>query len=235
MDALRFKIRGNHAFFKIPDVNAFYYFSYGQIHKVALLGIFGAILGYKGYGQKYEVFPEFYERLEKLSVSVSPESKNGYFSKKIQVFNNSVGYASKEQGGNLIIKEQWLEQPEWTIYVLLQDEESRKLAEAVINKKCEYTPYLGKNDHLADILDAKIVTAEETVGLGERIDSLFPIDKIVLDEEEAYNFRYEERLPIALKSSTNHYITERFAFTDGIVERAETEIYKIEGKNIIFY
>lgn len=235
MEALRFKLRGTHAFFKIPDVNAFYYFTYGQIHKVALLGLFGAILGYKGYGQKYEEFPEFYERLMNLKVSVLPESKNGYFSKKIQVFNNSVGYASKEQGGNLVVKEQWLEQPEWTIYVLLQDEESRKLAEAIINARCEYTPYLGKNDHLADISNAEILTVEEVDGIEERIDSLFPTDMIVLDEDEAYSFKYEERLPIALKSSTNQYITERYAFTDGIVECAKVEIYGVEGKNIIFY
>ena len=48
MQALKFRLKGKHAFFKIPAVNSYYYFTYAQIHKVALLGIFGAILGYDG-------------------------------------------------------------------------------------------------------------------------------------------------------------------------------------------
>ena len=52
MKAIRFTLSGKNAFFKKPEVNSYYYFSYGQIHKVALLGIFGAILGYGGYAQK---------------------------------------------------------------------------------------------------------------------------------------------------------------------------------------
>ena len=52
MKAIRFTLSGKNAFFKKPEVNSYYYFSYGQIHKVALLGIFGAILGYGGYQRK---------------------------------------------------------------------------------------------------------------------------------------------------------------------------------------
>lgn len=52
MKALKFTLSGKTAFFKKPEVNTFYYFTYGQIHKVVLLGIFGALLGYKGHIQK---------------------------------------------------------------------------------------------------------------------------------------------------------------------------------------
>ena len=51
MEILRFTLSGRHAFFKKPEVNSYCYFTYGNIHKVALLGIFGAILGYGGYTQ----------------------------------------------------------------------------------------------------------------------------------------------------------------------------------------
>ena len=51
MKALHVTLSGKTAFFKKPEVNTFYYFTYGNIHKVALLGIFGAILGYGGYAQ----------------------------------------------------------------------------------------------------------------------------------------------------------------------------------------
>lgn len=50
MRALKFTLSGKNAFFKKPEVNAYFYFTYGQIHRVALLGILGAIVGYKGYG-----------------------------------------------------------------------------------------------------------------------------------------------------------------------------------------
>ena len=43
MRALKFTLSGKNAFFKKPEVNAYFYFTYGQIHRVALLGILGAI------------------------------------------------------------------------------------------------------------------------------------------------------------------------------------------------
>lgn len=49
MQALKFTLSGKTAFFRRPEVNTYYYFTFGNIHKVALLGIFGAILGYQGY------------------------------------------------------------------------------------------------------------------------------------------------------------------------------------------
>ena len=54
METLKFTLAGQNAFFKKPDVNEYCYFTYGHIHKVALLGMLGAIAGYKGYGSKYE-------------------------------------------------------------------------------------------------------------------------------------------------------------------------------------
>lgn len=49
MEVCKVTLKGRTAFFKKPDVNSYYYFTYYQIHKVFLLGIFGAILGYSGY------------------------------------------------------------------------------------------------------------------------------------------------------------------------------------------
>ena len=100
MEAVKFTLSGRNAFFKKPEVNAYYYFTYSHIHKVALLGIFGAILGYGGYaqkewkkekkGQSIEVdYPEFYEKLRHIKVSVVPKNERGYIPKKVQIFNNS--------------------------------------------------------------------------------------------------------------------------------------------------
>ncbi|HBC95501.1 MAG TPA: type I-B CRISPR-associated protein Cas5, partial [Clostridium sp.] len=95
MKILKFTLSGENAFFKRPEVNTYFYFTYNCVHKVALLGIFGAVLGYNGYNQmsKTDNYPEFYEKLKDIKLSIVPGSKTGYFPKKIQSFNNSVGYA----------------------------------------------------------------------------------------------------------------------------------------------
>ena len=120
MEILKFTLSGKQAMFKKPEVNAIYYYTYGQIHKPALLGMFGAILGYEGYNQqKSDKYPAYYQTLKSLQISILPNAQKGYFSKKISCFNNSVGYESREQGGNMIVKEKWLEYPSWAILVLL--------------------------------------------------------------------------------------------------------------------
>ena len=157
------------------------YFTYGNIHKPVLLGIFGAIMGYKGYNNGYDVYPEYYERLQHLKVSIIPGEERGVFDKKFQNFNNSVGYASQEQGGNLIVREQWLENPKWTIYVSLNSDESLKLADMIKNRECVYMPYLGKNDHPAVIENVEILSIEKTEAENQRIHSLAPADDLEFD------------------------------------------------------
>ena len=66
MDALKFTLKGKTAFFKKPDVNTYFYFTYGNIHKVAILGVLGAVLGLKGYNnqEKNNEYPEFMKNLK---------------------------------------------------------------------------------------------------------------------------------------------------------------------------
>ena len=177
MRALKFTLTGQNAFFKKPDVNTFLYFTYSQIHKVALLGVLGSIIGLKGYGNQKGMYPEYYALLKDLKVAIVPIAKSGDLpglcSKKVQVFNNSVGYASKEAGGNLIVKEQWLENPMWEIY-LLGDGHTyyNLLKEYLMNQRCVYIPYLGKNDHFATIKEVEEIELKHTMNYG-KIESLF--------------------------------------------------------------
>lgn len=247
MKALKFSLSGKTAFFKKPDVNSNVYFTYGHIHKLALMGIFGAIMGYGGYNQQVRdkdvVYPEFYEKLKDIRVSIVPEqaenkensqyyavsskgkSRKGYFNKKIQTFNNTVGYANAD--GNLIVKEQWLENPCWDIYLMLRGELEEEISKRVLNSKTAYIPYLGKNDHMAVINKAEIVELKNpSLTQAFRIDSLYLKDcfKAYVNEEFAgmfdltedveTNFKYEERLPIALEEMTNQYITVPFIYTN---------------------
>ena len=80
MDILKFTLGGKTAFFKKPEVNTYYYFTFGNIHKVALLGIFGAILGHRGYAAtdyETETYPEFYDKLKDIEFSIVPINEVG--------------------------------------------------------------------------------------------------------------------------------------------------------------
>lgn len=233
MQALKFDLKGKTAFFKSPEVNLCY-FTYGNIHKPALLGMFGAIMGYNGYNKGYNAYPEYYEHLCHLHISIIPGEKRGVFDKKFQNFNNSVGYASQEQGGNLIVREQWLENPKWTIYVALDNDEGLKLAEMILKRECVYMPYLGKNDHPATIEKAEILSINETKINNQQIHSIAPIDYFEFDWDEA-TYRYEEYLPIALTEKTNQYQQAKFVLTDAEVLKAYATVYRVGGHNIAFY
>lgn len=252
MDALKFTLSGETAFFKKPDVNSYYYFSYGNIHKIALLGILGSIIGLGGYNQQgraEKIYPEFYEKLKNIKISIVPKNLKGYIPKKIQVFNNSIGYASQEKGGNLIIKEQWLEKPKWDIYILLAGETEEELAHKILSNETKYIPYLGKNDHYANILDVEIKRNIIKKNKPDKIDSLFikdcfkfrniehSIDEIFDDEKPKEEiFKYEERLPITLEENTNKYQLESFIFTNSqLISKTETLTYEFGDDYIFFF
>ena len=173
--------------------------------------------------------------------TIIPGAEKGFIRKKIQVFNNSVGYASGEQGGNLIVKEQWLEEPSWDVYVLLDCEEAIKLCDALQEKKCVYIPYLGKNDHFADISNVCVKKADEVKCGKGKVASLFPREKGVLQtssdfwEDEEMTFKYEEELPEQLDGWTNNYILQSFIYTDAVVSWENQKVYCIDQKNIMFY
>lgn len=242
MEILGFTLSGKQAMFKKPDVNAVHYYTYGHIHKPALLGLFGAVLGYLGYGQmkRTDDYPEYYQKLDKLQVSISPNADSGYFPKKIISYNNSVGYASREQGGNLIVKEQWLEEPSWNVFVLLDCEQAKNLAEYLVERKCVYVPYLGKNDHPADIGRVS-VSDGKNVENAKKLDCLFPKRKAQFDEdvdwldEESGSFKYEEALPVSLDKNTNQYVLEKFVYTDMPLCNITETVWETDGRKIIFY
>ena len=256
MKALKFTLSGNSAFFKDNVINTVY-LTYGNIHRIALLGMFGAILGYGGYGKQNDMlnkkkkkipdYPEFYEKLKDIKISIVSNGENGYFNKKLQTFNNSVGYASKEEGGNLIVKQFWLENPSWDIYVLLDCDEAKKIADYIQNRKAIYLPYLGSNDHLANIMDVEIIDIEEKMSsedetieilsmikdsdISEKKKNVFSIDKNSIRDDI---YKYSEYLPVALSKELNQYEKEKMTITNMSVILKKS-YYKVEDKNIVFY
>ena len=253
MKALKFVLSGETAFFKMPEVNSICYFTYSCIHKVALLGIFGAIMGYEGYrSQGKKKYPEFYEKLSEVEISIVPASNSSIIkkmnpfvvSKKIQAFNNSVGYASQEMGGNLIVKQQWLEHPRWEIYLMLKSELEEKIADHIMNHRCIYIPYLGSNDHPATLSDCEIIDISEQHEY-KGIHSLYMrkfehFDKSVdeddeEDEDEDRIFRYSEYLPIALTEETNQYQLESMTCTNDKTVQYQGKVYQADHRNLVFF
>ena len=253
MRALKLTLKGKTAFFKKPDVNTYMYFTYGNIHKVALLGLLGAIMGYRGYGSqtKEESYPEFYEKLKELEVAIVPQRQAegeipGMFGKKVQTFNNSVGYASGEAGGNLIVKEQWLEQPCWEIYIKSNHPCYEELARRIMTHQYVYIPYLGKNDHLATIINPCEVEIKEVEGV-QKINSLFlkqGFEMFMEDEEEEDDFyeeteryyKYEEKLPIALESEHNQYEVASVILTNKKMKTlGERKLYQTQQNQILYF
>ena len=261
MQAISFELSGKTACFKKPDVNQFTYFTYNNIHKPALFGMIGAILGLKGHIQLHnenrrieeenkaikkkadkkpldDSYPEFYEKLKDLKISITPLAPNGYFSKKIQVFNNSVGYASKEMGGNLIVREQWLENPKWQIMILDDGSaEYEKLKKYLLEKRSVFIPYLGKNDHPAKIEKVKKVDLKLKLS-DVRLFSLFIEDKCEIfkgkprGELSSY---FKEISPMKLQKEHHFYEYEHLIFTNHKIESSEYEdIYSFDDKNYFF-
>lgn len=225
MKALRFRLSGKTGFFKQPDVNTYLYYTYGQIHRVAILGLLGAIVGYKGYNEKgREKYPEFYKKLKDLKISIVSEGNNGVFDRKLQVFNNSTAFASNEEGGNLIVKQVWLENPSWLIYILLDSDQSEMIKEYILNKKTIFTPYLGTNDHMANISDCEIVDIEKSNA--KIINSLFWDEDFKLRLKSKI-YKYEENLPFFLEEDTERYIRKKTLASNG-------EVRKKSNKDVIF-
>ena len=121
---------------------------------------------------------------------------------------------------------------------------------AITNSKSVFIPYLGKNDHFADIEDKEIIEADSLVVYGNiYIDSIF-LKKYFIsilnnpvisgdDEEDIY--KYEEHLPVFLEETTNQYITEAFIFTNSKLsikdcnKATNLNLYKCKDKNIFFF
>lgn len=135
-------LEADFGFLRKPDTNDGITMSYNMLHKPALLGIFGAILGLEGY-QRRGLLPEYYQQLQSLKTGIAPlGDDNGNFAKTTIVYTNTVGYANKD--GNFIAYENTLIKPSYRVFIALSD--SHPLHEYLKKGKAEYIPYLGKNE-----------------------------------------------------------------------------------------
>jgi CRISPR-associated protein Cas5h len=146
MKLISIDLKSDFGFFKKPDINDSIYLTYNMIHKLALLGLFGAILGLEGH-KSYGKLPKYYDELQKerkLKIGIEPIGKgqtNGNFEKTTVKYNNATGHAS---AGTLNILEQILIKPAYRIYLEL--DENEELFRKLKSYEAVFIPYLGKND-----------------------------------------------------------------------------------------
>lgn len=227
-------------FLKKPDYNEGMLLSYNMLHKPALLGILGAIIGLAGY-QKKDEFPQYYELLKDIPVGIAPLEgfhEKGNFNKTAVKYSNTVGYANKD--GNLLVEEMMLLKPAFRCYLLLSmdNAEQAKLYEYLKAGHAEYIPYLGKNEYQVWWIDEEGQSSlkEYAFKVGAReadklqIFSLFRKTITLKDQVEEneygsdYNpfefvftpdtFAYFERLPSGFSTDLVQYNLEEYTFSN---------------------
>lgn len=242
---ISFELHADFGCLKKPDVNDGLMLTFNILHKPALLGILGAIVGLRGYTQKGK-FPEYYEKLKHLQVGIEPIGhEKGNFIKTNIKYTNTVGYANSD--GTLIVHEQTLITPAYKIYLLLDEADSleSELYHRIRLQESVYLPYIGKNECSAwfSIFDSGDSIREYTFLDFKpikpfRIDSLF-VKKYPLKDKKvepklsiltqsisyASNFAYFERLPLRFDGNLFQYELAEFAYSnwfytaDSVVEQ----------------
>ena len=228
-------LKADFGFFRKPDVNSGINLSYNMLHKPALLGILGAIIGLEGY-KKLGELPEYYQKLKDLKVGIEPLEdfhERGNFKKTVIKYSNTIGYANK--GTNYLTEEATLIKPAYRVYLLLEleNKDQEKLYDYLRDGKAEYLPYFGKNEFSAwwEKEDVKEYDFEKV----EEIEKDFQINSIFYKEDESVrqnkvsvskgfsflklnkstpSFSYFERLPMKFNEELFQYELGNFAFTN---------------------
>ena len=229
------RIRSLLGFLKKTDMNEDLYLTYNSLHKPALLGILGAISGLGGFYQSYiedpKKLPEYYLKLNSIGAGIKPVTggSSGVFKKSYLRYNNSTGFASHEEGGNLIVQEQILINPSFDVYLKLDFdiEEQKVIYENLKNRDAVYIPYLGKNEFQVwwddfreyEFSEFHPVEGEryqiETAFLkqeGERVEGVKSIDFFsFIQSNPVFNF---ERLPSGYDDQRLVYAFSDFVLTN---------------------
>jgi CRISPR-associated protein Cas5h len=224
---------------KKPDTNEPVYLTFNMLHKPALLGALGAIIGESGFKEK-GVLPDYYKKLENLKTGIEPlNHENGNFQKTTIKYNNTTGFANKgekKSGETLNIEEQTLIAPAYRCYFLLdiEDQTHKKIDEHLSAYKAEYLPYLGKNEFSVWWKNYKEYNCLSDFNFTDkyRIKSIFYKNEAVTNHIAKYisrsmikdlkeRFVYFERLPvfyqeIAKKQFQYNYMD--FVFTNALFE-----------------
>ncbi|WP_259015203.1 CRISPR-associated protein Cas5 [Emticicia fluvialis] len=222
-------LKSEFGFFRKPDANNTVNLSYNIVHKPAILGIFGAIIGLDGYKEKGKM-PQYYELLKDIKLGIEPLShEKGSYQKTVIKYSNTVGYANN--GSTYLTEEATLIKPAYRVYALLNltNTHHKYLFECLKDGIAEYIPYFGKNEFSAwwekesfkDYSFQKIEEQTEDI----KIKTMFLKKDVIKDHkstpifdfssffENETPFMYFERLPYDFDTTLFQYLLGDFVFS----------------------
>lgn len=255
MNILKFNLSGKTAFFRSNEVNeGDLQFTYGHIHKIALMGMLGAILGLDGHMMGYlklkdkYVHPEFYIKLKDIKISIVPKVGKGYFRRKKHNMVNTAGYANEagKKAATLMYTEQWIEDVDWDIYINLESlkdiELRERLKDYLLNNKSKFITYLGKTNHIAIIKNVELLQKKIINGNKININSLFLSDSASKVKNKGFGnsslneFIYKEILPVNYTNNKALYISKSFTFSNAkFIVNNEEDFLNVDGLNLFFF
>lgn len=239
MEILKFTISGQGASFTRPHFNSIFS-SYSHIHKIALLGLLGAIIGiekteeaHKSSKLSLRTAPAFYSQLIDLEIAIVPH-KVSFFSKE-DVVTDTTGYSN--DSSTYVAKYQTLLKPAWDIYIKKNDNPRyEELKNLLLKGEAVYTPYLGRNHWWANIDDVEVLNGEETFEV-DMIDSLFP--EISVETEESDDFLtdriyFREFMPVRLDLLLMQYEEQVMVLTNDIIVKTDKPLVQCHNKTLYF-
>lgn len=230
-------LKADFVFFRNPDTNQGINLSYNLLHKPALLGILGAILGLDGY-QKMGELPQYYQQFKDLKIGIEPlQHEKGNYQKTVLKYTNTIGYANN--GDNYLTEEAMLIAPAYRCYILLDIQQTlhQQLFDYLQKGYAEYLPYFGKNEFQAwwdtseggftlhEFEENKVPTESfliKSIFLKENIlvknqkdlDEHIGIDLMGDGPTLHQKFVYFERLPVKFNEEIFQYELAEFAYSN---------------------
>ena len=251
MKLISFDVQADFAFFRKPETNNTINLSYNIIHKPAVLGFLGAVLGLTGYQEKGKL-PEYYEKLKGVKVGIEPlRHEKGNFAKTNIKYTNTVGYANK--GTNFLTEELTLINPAYRFYLLLDENNNlqSQLLTSIQKGESVFVPYFGKNEFTAwwePSSFTEYTFSEKEIATGEsvKISTVFQKDILLKGQVEppfpdfskSFNFEespfiYFERLPKLFDEVLMQYELAEFAYSTYQIKNAQNleNLYFVDKLN----
>lgn len=220
---IKFTLSAPHAHIREESMNQFLYSTYLNPHRNMLLGLLGNIIGLKGYNSlNRQQEPEWYQKLKHIKYAIINNGVNGEFTSQNVVYTNTTKQINN--GNSLQIREVWLYDVSWTIYLVIEDKITEKIADYIINKKrANGMLYLGKGQHYAIISDASVeninkVPKSENI---ETVKSLMLKDDIEIEDdtfEEDEFYLLRQNMPVGFVANTLHPLKKEFIWTNGPIQ-----------------
>lgn len=230
MEVLKFELSSIGATFTRPYFNSVYT-SYSHIHKVALLGLLGAIIGIEKKHDSKNSFSA-YETLMNLQIAIVP--KQCRFPSKINTITETTGMFNDRS--TFLVNYEELIRPSWDIYILknADDPYYENIEDFILNNKAKYVPYLGKNHFQAKISNMEILKAQYvSIKDISKIDSLFLAKNIITEPAENDRVLLEEGMPISINPKTYQYDEEIIKYTNDTIVDVKSDLHILKCNNKI--